>query len=202
MTGQGLLREGRAAVFTLVCVGVAAVLHTWADGSAPSPLALMAGFGLVLGLSLLLTGRERGFGEIAVMLLAAEAGLHYLFVAVPTGHSMSHVMAGAEAHASMATTQPTDGLMVFAHVVAAVIAAGWLRGGEAAAWRLCRWLTGAILPVRIAPAVVRIVIPSASQREGLRFLNESPLPVARPDCRHSVILRGPPRAASLRWSAA
>src|SRR5690242_5005393 len=123
MTSQGLVREVRAGVFTLVSLSLSIALHSWAAGSLPSMPAMVGGAGLVLLVAVLLAGRERGFPVIAGALLAAQAGLHYLFEALP--HAGHHVVAAPISAA------PSTGAMVLAHLVAGLSTAAWLRGGEA-----------------------------------------------------------------------
>src|SRR5690349_19158548 len=87
MTSQGLARESRAGVFTLVCLSLSVAMHTWVAGVLPSLPAIVAGAGLVLLVAFALAGRERQFPLIATVLLTAQAGLHYLFEALPhAGH--------------------------------------------------------------------------------------------------------------------
>jgi hypothetical protein len=188
MTGQGLLREVRAGVFTLVCLSLSVALHSWAAGTLPAPTAVFAGAGLVLLVAVVLAGRERRFPLIAAVLLGAQAGLHYLFEAVP--HGDPHMVMGG---ASMAPG-PSATAMVLAHVGAGVCAAAWLRGGEAAGWRLCQWLAYSVLPLHALWTLVRllVVVPA---RSGLSWAAERPFAVPAPVWLHSVVRRGPPAHA-------
>jgi hypothetical protein len=183
MTGQGLLREARAGAFTLVCLSLSVALHSWASGSAPALTAMFAGAGLVLLVAMALAGRERGFPVIVLTLLGAQCALHYLFEAVPTGDHQMMTM-GAP---------PSAVAMVAAHLVAGVLTAAWLRGGEAAVWRLCEWFARSVLPLYALWTLVRalVVVPF---RAGLAWAAERPFAVPAPVWWHSVIRRGPPAA--------
>jgi hypothetical protein len=189
MTGQGLLREARAGVFTLVCLSLSVALHSWAAGELPPLTALFAGAGLVLLVAFALTGSERGFGPIVLALLGAQAGLHYLFEAVPhAGHEMT--MTGATMSAP-----PSVSAMVCAHLIAGVFTAAWLRGGEAAVWRLCRWLArSAVAPLSVLWTLVSLLVV-APVRAGLGWVAERPFTLPAPVWWHSVVRRGPPAAA-------
>ena len=185
MTGQGLLREARAGVFTLVCLSLSVALHSWASGSAPALTALFAGAGLVLLVAVALAGRERGFPAIVVTLLAAQCALHYLFEAVPTGDHQMMTMAAP----------PSPAAMIAAHLGAGVFAAAWLRGGEAAAWRLCQWLARSVLPLHALWTLVRLLIVP-QRRSALARAVSRPVAAAAPAWWHSVIRRGPPVATA------
>ncbi|GAA0257112.1 hypothetical protein [Cryptosporangium japonicum] len=186
MTSQGFARESRAGVFTLVCLSLSVLLHTVAAGSMPSAPAILAGAGLVLVVAFALAGPERRFPVIAAVLLGAQFGLHYLFEALP--HAGHH---GEAAFSSV----PLPPGMVLAHLVAGLVTALWLRGGEAAAWRLLRWMARGVAPLRglwffllrtlIVPATRPALLVSAARR------------VVRPapGWRHSVIRRGPPASS-------
>lgn len=190
MTSQGLLREARAGVFTLVCLSLSVALHAWASGSAPAPTAIVAGAGLVLVAAAVLAGRERGFPVIVGVLLTAQCGLHYLFEAIP--HAGHHAVVVAPA------AGPSASAMVTAHVLAGVFTAAWLRGGEAAVWRLGRWLARRVVPFRALWTFVRVLV-TIPPRGGLRWASEHPVALPAPDWRHSVVRRGPPAVlATLR----
>ncbi|MEV4559873.1 hypothetical protein AB0K51_23160 [Kitasatospora sp. NPDC049285] len=96
--------------------------------------------------------------------------------------------------------------MLLGHLAAAVLAGWWLRRGEAALWRLLRaaaltareWAE----PLRTAVALTLALLlgglggrPGAPRRAGRAA--DWPLPVAVA-LRHSVLRRGPPRAAFAR----
>lgn len=178
MTSQGLAREARAGVFTLVCLSSSVALHSWAAGALPSVPAMFAGAGLVLVVAFVLAGRERRFPAIAATLLAAQAALHVLFEVLPH--------AGHHGVAEPSSVSLSSG-MVLAHLVAGLLTAGWLRGGEAAAARLC--VRGAA-PLRLCLFLLTSVVPTS--RPSLPVAAAHPIARPAPGWRHSVIRRGPP----------
>ena len=185
MRSQGLAREARAGMFTLVCLSTSVVLHSSAAGSLPSVPAMLAGAGLVLVVAYLLTGRERGFPLIAGVLLTAQAGLHYVFEALPhAGH-----------HGAVAITiEPWSTSMVVAHLVAGLSAAAWLRGGEAAGWRICRWVARGAAPLlRLWSLSATSIVPTSRPALVVAVAEAGVRPA--PGWRHSVIRRGPPAPA-------
>jgi hypothetical protein len=139
----------------------------------------------VLLVAFALAGRERGFPVIVLALLGAQAGLHFLFEAVP--HEM--VMSGGAMVAP-----PSATAMTCAHLAAGLFTAAWLRGGEAAAWRLCRWVARSVRPLlQVLWTLVRLLVV-APFRAGLGWVAERPFAVPVP-LWHSVIRRGPPAGA-------
>ncbi|TQS42962.1 hypothetical protein [Cryptosporangium phraense] len=177
MTTPGLLREVRAVVFALVCLSVSVPLHTWAHGALPPLTAVLAGAGLVLGAGVLLANRRRGFGAIAGTLGVVQAGLHGLFSVV--GAEPGHVMVPAHSASTM----------VFAHVVAGLLAAAWLFAGEVAVWRLVRWV-GRRVPALFAVARLVLVVPLPRLACARRAERHVPLP--RSFWSRTVARRGPP----------
>lgn len=92
----------RAALFALVCTGLALCGHVLAGGPVPAPAYVVAGFGAVLLAGAAAMGRERGFAAIAGGVLAGQFGLHALFMAPSAGAPAAHrggnaaeVLAGA-----------------------------------------------------------------------------------------------------------
>ena len=163
------LRAGRAMVFAALCVLVGAVGHdAFSVGGIPV-WALAAGGGATFLVVRPFTQRERGLPLILALMAAVQVGLHELFaraqrgsggtmrMATPPrgawwcGHSeppgvtqVMHNVAGAAPSQHSMTTG-----MWAAHVVAALVAAWWLRRGEAAVWSLAGTLGLAI----VAPLV-------------------------------------------------
>lgn len=175
MAEPSLLREARAAMFAGVGLSSSAALHGWAHGGSPAPAGIVAGAGLMLGLGVVLGNRRRGFVVIAVALAAAQAVLHVVFsVSTPEGHVM-------------VAPQP-PGAMLFAHIVAGVLIAGWLYAGETAVWRIARWLA------RRAPRLffARLVVLPPAPRLTTARRAERHVPVPVPPCRRRIVRRGPP----------
>ncbi|MFG3052044.1 hypothetical protein ACGFZP_13970 [Kitasatospora sp. NPDC048239] len=73
------IRSLRAAVFAALCVALAATAHVAMGGAGVSPAVLAGAFGLILGFSWLLAGRQRGLGLISLWMVAAQTVLHLVF---------------------------------------------------------------------------------------------------------------------------
>ncbi|MEU2116555.1 hypothetical protein ABZ567_13110 [Streptomyces sp. NPDC016459] len=69
----------RAAVFTAVCVVLAALGHALAACAGLALWSLLAGFLGVFGITVLVTGRERSLGFVVGALAGGQLGLHVLF---------------------------------------------------------------------------------------------------------------------------
>ncbi|WP_449066173.1 MFS transporter, partial [Planomonospora algeriensis] len=126
------LRLIRAAVFSAVCVTLAALGHVAAGGSGPEAWTLAAGASAVACLSVSLAGRERSAGTVTAVLTGAQLGLHELFA-----------LDGGPAAASLAGHLHDRGLgeglgMLLAHLTATLITGWWLARGETALWALLR----------------------------------------------------------------
>ncbi|MBG0817772.1 MFS transporter [Planomonospora sp. ID82291] len=179
------LRLLRAAVFSAVCVTLAALGHAAAGGTGPQPRALAAGAVAVAVLSASLAGRERSGGTVTAVLIGTQLGLHELFT-----------LGGGTVAPSPAGHLHDRGLgeslgMLLVHLTATLITGWWLARGEAALWTLLRAaahrLGSAFRP--LAAAVSFRVPPSA------------PLPAPPPVpgrglLRHTVSRRGPPLPAA------
>ncbi|MER6264657.1 hypothetical protein ABT203_34610 [Streptomyces sp900105245] len=222
MSASPVVRGLRAAVFAAVCVLLAAAGHGLAVGDMPSPWADAGGFLAVFVLGCALGGRERSLAGIGAAMLGTQAGLHLVFGAAHRGSTPDsssrtasapgHTMTAMQAHvahiAQMAhmthahpvhlhtAAHPTaTGHATLAHLLAALVAAWWLRRGEAALWSLLRragtlvpglvaWWRDAPLP---APAGSAPRVPAG------------PAPPRRIPLRHAVHRRGPP--APIPYSA-
>lgn len=98
MADRGLLRAARVAVFSLVCVLLAATGHALAGGHRP-PLTLLALGGTAVAVTVgRLAGRERTLGQIAGAVAVTQGVLHLLFALVGPAHP--HVPSPASASAS------------------------------------------------------------------------------------------------------
>ncbi|MFG1922577.1 hypothetical protein [Cryptosporangium sp. NPDC048952] len=181
MGNPGLLREVRALVFVLVCVSLSVALHTWAHGHVPSLVSVLAGAGLVVPLAVVLTGRERGLPVIAAALAVTQAGLHGVFSMGP-----AHVMAGS----------PRPGAMIAAHVLAGALTAVWLAAGEAAVWRLVRWLGRRLPSLSALFALVAMRLSAPAPRRFRARLADLAAPPPLPTWARSATRRGPPPAAA------
>jgi hypothetical protein len=213
MVDRGRVRALRVSVFSLVCMLLSAAGHAVATGSRPALVGVVAGSGVVVFVGNVLAGRERSWAQISGAVLGLQVVLHavvssaagvetppaaYGPQSAPVEHQLAHVQqAHAGATGLMQHGPGAVAAMVLGHALAALLAAWWLRRGEALAWRLGR---------RVAEAVVRL-------RKVRRRLRVSPLPagplllprieVRRPLINrlvllHTVIRRGPPVAVFVR----
>ncbi len=210
-------RAIRAALFAVVCVGVAAVLHGMADGSAPSWRGVLLGLPAVWLLAWPALGGERSGPELTAGLGVAQVGLHYLFAYVCTVSAASHTTATPAPGAPISMPDmpsmhdmampPTYGhpsatAMFAAHALAVVVCGWWLRQGERDFFALCRvvvalasapvyWLTDAVTALR---ATARI--GTSNNDDGAPHLACAPpndgLRHRRTPLLTSVTFRGPP----------
>jgi hypothetical protein len=153
-----LMRPARAAVFAAVCVGLTAFAHGLADNRRVGPEALAVGF-----VAAKTGGRsERSQRAITVGLLAGQAGLHLLFTFVDdaTAVPQTSQLNGTGQRGTAAMPQEDMAhhgqTMLIAHLAAAVPAGWWLRGGEAACWRLVRRAELAV-STTLREALVRLI---------------------------------------------
>lgn len=138
------MRPARAAVFAAVCVGLTAFAHGLADDRRVGPAALAVGFVVIFVVAKTGGRSERSQRAITVGLIAGQAGLHLLFTFVDDATAVRHVSqlngTGQRGMAAMPQEDMAHNgqTMLIAHLAAAVLAGWWLRGGEAACWRLMR----------------------------------------------------------------
>lgn len=139
----------RAALFAVVCVGVAAMLHNVADGCKPTWSELGFGLPAVWLAAWPALGRERSGLELTAVLGAAQVGLHYLFTyvyavgdapytAAPPMSAMPYMPGMPGMNMSPVSTHPSGIAMFAAHALAVVICGWWLRQGERDFFALCR----------------------------------------------------------------
>ncbi|MER6996302.1 hypothetical protein [Streptomyces sp. NPDC000410] len=217
------LRGLRAAIFTAVVVTLSVASHVLLS-QVPLPLltvgAVAAG---VFVIAYALSGRERGFGPIAAVLVPLElaadtvltSGQHVCYGAAggPVAGSLRAVgvdvlCGGGAVGAPLPGVARADGrmaellnspdpsvpwLLLAAHVSVGLLAAVWLRHGEAALAGLLRAVAAfAFRPLLIAVAAVGAAVGP---------LRRAALPTGRPRSGrarllvHSVGRRGPPLQA-------
>ena len=179
-----LVRAARTGLLGLAAAVLAAVAHSSAGGSTPSPAAVL-GVALLAALACWRASRRRmGAVRCAVVSAAVQSALHLTFVAgasASPGHS---------------------GLAMFAgHVVAGAAFGVWLALGEAALWRAARRLAAVTAAaVRTLAALASLLLadghPSVPLPRTPLAAHTSPLPVSRPVLRHAVVRRGPPALAA------
>jgi hypothetical protein len=197
------LRASRAALFTALCVMLSAASHVLLSGVA-LPVPAVAATGLaVFALAYALAGRERRFGQIAALLVPLELAADAVFSTGqrtcygPDGHPVAGALSalcggGGVGGATGPVTGPgaAPWLLLAAHLAVGLLAAAWLRRGEAALGRLL----GAAAALAFRPLLRALAGPVAAVRPGsvrVRAVRHARVPAARP-LLHSVVRRGPP----------
>ena len=175
--GRSLRLPLFVAVSSLLGIGA----HAAVEHDAPHPALVGLAVLAVTGVSLLLRGRERSFEAIAVALGLGQAAVHAVLCLC---HCTATSAIGVLVHTVLCPgdtngwagdpwllsdghgTTPAAGYlahlypghtMLVAHLLAAGVAAWWLRQGEAAVWAAVGWVwpalaaLPALLPVDVAP---------------------------------------------------
>ena len=204
-------RAIRAALFAVVCVGVAAVLHGAADGCQVSWTGIGLGLAPVWLAACAGLGGERSGPTLTAGLGAAQVGLHYLFA-----HFCVAAAAATTATASTVTftlsmpdmpnmtlPQSADAHaralgMFAAHALAVAVCGWWLRQGERDFFALCRAVAA------LAAAPLRRLTDAIAVLSGLARVGTYDVPRAvralpftgfrqrRTPLLTSVTFRGPP----------
>ena len=128
------LRLVRAAAVSSVATLLAALSHTLGGGAVPHMLLILAVATLLTPLSALLVGIRESRGRVAIAVFLGQAAFHVVFQRLGSPTGTAPIAGGGHAHhldlSALSSTAPTAApgtLMLFAHVVAAVL--GWrLRG--------------------------------------------------------------------------
>jgi hypothetical protein len=209
MTTSPTLRSARAAVFAVVCIAVSALGHTMVSPASIPLHALFPAWVVVFTAARCAAGRERGFGAVAALMLAAQGALHLWFAATthaiaahPATTCMS--MPGMPPVMSMPASCPVgseaalppwamSAAMLAAHLAAALAGAWWLHRGEAALYALGRML--AIRTAHLWTLLLLLRAPAphpAPAAECWTDTAHTPLPLAAV-C-FPVVRRGPPAA--------
>ncbi|WP_417540712.1 hypothetical protein [Microbacterium maritypicum] len=141
------LRLVRAAAVSSVATLLAALSHTLGGGAAPHALLILAIATLVTPLSAVLVGVRQSRGRVALAVFLAQGAFHVLFqlLGAPTG--TTPIAGGAHSHhldvALLGSTAPAaapGALMLFAHVVAAVLTTILVWRAEAVVRIVARWV--------------------------------------------------------------
>ncbi|NGN65859.1 hypothetical protein G5C51_18405 [Streptomyces sp. A7024] len=210
------IRALRAAVFTAMCVTLSAGAHVLLSTS-PLPLTMVAALaGVVFVIAFALAGRrERGFWPIAALIVPLELAADTIFT---VGQHACYGKAGGPVAGPLRVmgvdllcrggdfgtplaryAGRTDGsalaaspwLLLAAHVAVGLIAAAWLRRGEAALGQLLRAVAAAAFrPLLLAAAVVAAALTPRKHSVGRAFGPRPIRTVVR--LAHSVVRRGPP----------
>ncbi|WP_329154633.1 hypothetical protein OIU91_40295 [Streptomyces sp. NBC_01456] len=206
------LRALRAALFTALCVTLSATGHVLLS-RMPLPPPLVAALSVgVFAVAYVLAGRERGFWCIAALLvpleLAADAAFDagqracYGSAGGPVTGPLRSLGMDVLCHTGNLGTplEPVSGegpspagtwLLLLVHVVVGLLAALWLRRGEAAVAQLLGAVGAfAFRPLLKAVAVVRAL--RLPHRPAARPARTEPVALAAPLLVHCVVRRGPP----------
>ncbi|MEU5640571.1 hypothetical protein [Streptomyces milbemycinicus] len=225
MDGTGpLLRALRAALFTALCVTLSSAAHVLLS-SVPLPLTTVAALSVVVFvIAYALAGRERGYWSIAALLVPLELAADTVFTTGQSacygpsggpvagslralgvdllcgsggvGSPLARVTGPDGAGAvTAAVGSATPWLLLAAHIAVGLLAAAWLRRGEAAVARLLTSLAAfAFRPLLLAVAVVTAAF--APRRRSSRPMGPPSPARALPLLVHSVVRRGPPCSAT------
>ncbi|GAU68282.1 Syd protein [Streptomyces sp. NBRC 110611] len=208
------LRTLRAALFTALCVTLSAASHVLLS-RMPLPLTSVAALSVaVFALAYALAGRERGYWRIAALLVPLELGADLVFslgqdtcygaAGGPVAGSLRSLgvnllcgggeVGGPLARLSADAPAPAASyLLLAAHIAVGLLAAGWLRRGEAALTQLL----GAVAGFAFRPLLIAVAVIGAAPAR--RRPAPAPLRTGRPArpvplLVHCVVRRGPPRA--------
>ncbi|MER6418482.1 hypothetical protein [Streptomyces sp. NPDC001137] len=170
---------------------LAAAGHSLAGHPAPALWAEGVAFATVFALGCPLAGHERSLTGICPAMAAVQVGLHMFFDATSLHTGPATPGAPGSMTASVMTQHGADGRAMTAHAAAALVAAWWLRCGEAAVWSLLRQVatlargSGLRWPVTVAlaePPSHAVVRGRDARQRCMRQLL----------LRHAVTRRGPP----------
>ncbi|MFJ9851920.1 hypothetical protein [Streptomyces sp. NPDC101150] len=214
------LRALRAALFTALCVTLSSASHVLLS-RMPLPLTTVAALSAaVFALAYALAGRERGYWRIAALLLPLELAADTVFsfgqhtcygegggpVTGPLRSLGVDLLCGGGAVGAPLVRLPQGDaapaaaapwlLLLAAHLLIGLLAAAWLRRGEAALAQLLGAVAGfAFRPLLIAVAVIGA--PPAPGRPVPAPVRSGRPARAVPLLVHSVVRRGPPCALAV-----
>ncbi|MFI9718762.1 hypothetical protein ACIHFE_03775 [Streptomyces sp. NPDC052396] len=193
-------RALRAALFTALCVLLSTACQVLLSGRPlPLPPVAAAGAG-IFALAYALAGRERGYWRIAALLIPLELAAG---AALSTGQDTCYDRAGHPLPGALTlicggrlgtplahSMAAIPWLLPAAHLAVALLAAAWLRRGEAALAGLLRTAAAAAFrPLRLVTSPL-----APDERVRARPVHRSRTPLPRPLLLHSVVRRGPPPA--------
>ncbi|AJT67722.1 hypothetical protein T261_6106 [Streptomyces lydicus] len=225
MRGRGDgLRAVRAGLFTALCVVLSAASHVLLSGAPLPPAALAAVPAGVFAAAYALTGRERGFGAVAALLVPLElaadtvftagqhacygpaggpltgplraAGVELLCRGGELGTPLARLAAPAGGPLPAAVPSAAPWLLLAGHLAVGLLAAAWLHRGDGALDGLLRAVAAfACRPLPRAPGgTADGPWPGRPRRGAPRHL---PPAAPLPLLAHCVRRRGPPRTAAV-----
>lgn len=165
-TGRGALRVARAAVATLLVLGLGTSAHTLGGGAAPGLMASVVLALLVGPVAWWCTRRRLDAPRLLALLGGAQAAVHLTLSAMApvtgtavAGHVHGGLPPGLAADASVAGHgHLPGGSMLLAHLAATVLAALLLARAEGVLWQVVSLLLPR-LPTRVrVPAQVRTAV--------------------------------------------
>ncbi|WP_069466003.1 hypothetical protein [Actinacidiphila rubida] len=210
----------RAALFAALCVTLSSTSHVLMSHEPLPPAVVATAFAAVFAVAYLVAGRrECGFRLIAALMVPLELAMDTWFTSgqrlcygasggpvtgswrsfheavichgAPAGARLPGVPTASAAQVPMpSATLPW--LLLALHVSVGLLAAWWLRRGEAALQRLLRAATAAAFrPLLFAAAAVRAAALPARRVRPATALPHAGAPGAR-NLLHAVVRRGPP----------
>ncbi|MEU9114422.1 hypothetical protein AB0D04_22190 [Streptomyces sp. NPDC048483] len=224
MQGRGRgLRAVRAAVFTALCVTLSATSHVLLSRAPLPPATLAAVCAGVFAAAYALTGRERGFGAVAALLVPLELAADTVFTTgqhacygraggpvtgplhafsmelLCRGGELGTPLARMAAHAGgplpPAVPAAVPWLLLAAHLAVGLLAAAWLHRGDAALDGLLRTVAAfAFRPLLRVPSGTTGGSCPGLLRRGVPHPPQPARPL--PFLVHCVLRRGPPRTAA------
>ncbi|REK84679.1 hypothetical protein DY245_41870 [Streptomyces inhibens] len=213
------LRAVRAALFTALCTTLSATSHVLLSRAPLPPVTVAAICAGIFAAAYALTGRARGYGAFAALLVPLELAADTVFTAgqhtcygraggpvtgplhsvgvdlLCRGGELGTPLARMAAHPSAplppAVPAAAPWLLLAAHLAVGLLAAGWLHRGDAALDALLRAAAAATFRPLLT-AVTLVTAALTRPRRQIRPLH--PLPPARPLplLVHCVRRRGPP----------
>ncbi|MEV4435303.1 hypothetical protein [Streptomyces sp. NPDC049555] len=204
-------RALRAALFTALCVMLSAASHVLLSGRALPPAALAGAFAGVFALAYALAGAERGYWRIAALLVPLQLASAALFTAGQDtcygrpGHAgpgaLTWLCSGSMGGPLAGLAAPGTGpwLVLAGHVAIGLLAALWLRRGEAAVARLLRAAAAAAFrPLLLAVAVTAAAAAWLRARPAVRGSRRpEPRRLRLLPLLHGASRRGPPALPAL-----
>jgi hypothetical protein len=220
------LRAVRAALFAALCVTLSSTSHVLM-AHAPLPMIAVAGaFVAVFAAAYLLGGRERGFWSIAGLMVPLELAVDTLFTSGrqscygPSGgpvtgswrsfheavlchggqvgarNGLAALPGGATAQQMPSSVLPW--VLLAVHVSVGLVAAWWLRRGEAALHGVLRTMAvAAFRPLLFAVGAARTALTPLPRRISPAVAGRTAGALSARPLLHALVRRGPPVPVAL-----